>query len=173
MLWALLASAIAGAAVARLVRLPMWALIGAICGAAAWHLSTGQPEAVPDSWALLAQLLIGAAIGSRLNASLLREFRSVLLPGVAAILSIVAVGVLLAWLLVLTREFDPVVAFFGMIPGGAAEMVSGAVGVGGDGPLIASLHVLRLLGVLSALPVLLWLMRRLGPRRCEEDSPEE
>ncbi|OEV30742.1 hypothetical protein AN219_09050, partial [Streptomyces nanshensis] len=57
----------------------------------------------------------------------------------------------------------PAPALLGSIPGGVGEMVSAAAGLGADSGLVAGMHLIRLVVVLSALPLLLrWARRRYG-----------
>jgi uncharacterized membrane protein AbrB (regulator of aidB expression) len=93
MLVALMASGAVGAFVARALRVPLWPMTGAIVGAAVLHLVLGGASQVPAWWSLLAQVLVGTAVGSRVNPGLVREFRAVLVPGTVAVLSIVLAGI--------------------------------------------------------------------------------
>ena len=50
---------IAGAALGRLIRMPLWPLTGAIIGSGAVHLAVGMEVVVPLGWTFIAQWLDG------------------------------------------------------------------------------------------------------------------
>ena len=52
-------------------------------------------------------------------------------------------------------------AVFGMVPGGVGEMVSAVASLGGDSALVAGMHLVRLLIVVSVIGLLVrWFQRR-------------
>lgn len=152
----LLAAGAAGAAVGRLVRLPFWPLTGSLLGVAGMNLASGGALAVPGWWSVLAQVLVGSAVGATIVPGVFRDFRSVLVPGVLAVVAILGVGVVTGLLLAAVVEVDPVAAVFGTVPGGVGEMVAAATALQADSALVAGMHVIRLLVVLWSLP---WLVR--------------
>ncbi|MGH3384161.1 MAG: AbrB family transcriptional regulator [Nocardioidaceae bacterium] len=150
----LLASGAAGAAVGRLLRLPMWPMTGALAGAALMHVLVGGHFVAPGWWSVLAQVLVGTAVGATVAPNLLREFRSVLVPGAVAVLAIVGIGVGCGLAIGALHLLDPTVAVFGTVPGGVGEMVAAATALDVDSALVAAMHTVRLLAVLWLLPVL-------------------
>lgn len=163
-----------GAAAGRLVRLPMWPLTGALIGGAVVHIAAGGQLSVPTWWSTSAQVLVGAAVGATIVPGIGRQFRAVLLPGLVAVTSIIGVGVVCGLLIATTGRVDSVVAVFGMVPGGVGEMVAAATALNADSAVVAGMHVVRLLAVLSVLPVLVrvarWLARGQGPGGPTEES---
>ena len=59
-----LASGALGAAAGWVVRLPMWPLTGSIAGAAIMHALVSGSSSAPSWWGVLAQVLVGAAVGA-------------------------------------------------------------------------------------------------------------
>jgi membrane AbrB-like protein len=168
----LLAGGMLGAVVAKQLRLPMWPITGSIAGAAVVHLVAGGSAQVPGWWAFVAQVLVGTAVGVTVRPGVLRDFRTVAIPGSIAVVVIVGVGVGSGVLMAAMGVLDPTVAVFGMVPGGVGEMVAAATALGADTPLVAALHLARLLVVLGALPLFVrWARRRAGPP--EEDRPAD
>lgn len=159
----LLASGVAGAGAGRLLRLPMWPLTGSILGAAAVHVLVGGTAVAPTWWSVVAQVLVGTAVGAAIAPGVLAEFRAVLLPGVLAVVSILGVGVLCGLAIAATGRVHLASAVFGMVPGGVGEMVAAATALRADGALVAGIHVTRLLVVLSVLPLLVRWARRWSP----------
>lgn len=152
-----------GAAIARLLRLPLWPITGAIAGSAAIHLTLALEVELPRWWTIAAQVLVGTAVGSRVNLASLARLRGVLVPALLAVISIVVVGVAIGLAIGSLGLIDPVVATLGSIPGGGGEMVAAATALHSDSAVVAGMHVLRILVVMTTLPPLLhWLMNR-GP----------
>ena len=146
----------AGAAIGRQLHLPMWPLTGSILGAATIHL-LGFGAAVTPAWlALAGQLLVGCAVGSTVGRALFTTFRRISRPGAVVVVSILGVGAAGGAGLALAELLEPTPALLGSIPGGVGEMVAAAAGLGADSALVAGMHLIRLLLVLSALP---WLLR--------------
>lgn len=151
-----------GAAVGRLLRLPMWALTGALLGSAAFHLAVGVGGGLPWWWTFVAQVAVGSAVGSRLGPSVLQDFRTILVPGVTAVLVIIPAGIGVGLAIWATGRAGLVESVFGMVPGGVGEMVAAVAGLGGDSALVAGMHFVRLLVMLTALHFAVRWLRRGG-----------
>ncbi|MGH3308366.1 MAG: AbrB family transcriptional regulator [Nocardioides sp.] len=159
----LLAGASVGAALGRLARLPMWPLTGALIGAGAVHLAIGGGAKLPIWLVFVAQVLVGSTLGARLGPTALREFRDVFAPGMVSVLATVAVGIGLGLALWSTNGLGLVESVFGMVPGGVGEMVAAVASLGGDSALVAGMHLVRLLVVVSVIGWLVrWFQRRDG-----------
>ena len=159
----LLAGGSAGAAVGRLIRLPMWPLTGALIGASTVHLALGGGGVLPSGLVFVAQVLVGSTLGARLGPTALREFRAVMTPGMVAVLVTVAAGIGLGLALWSSNGMGLVEAVFGMVPGGVGEMVAAVASLGGDSALVAGIHLVRLLVVVSVMGWLArWFQRRDG-----------
>lgn len=165
---ALLAGGVAGAAVGRLARLPLWPLTGALLGAGAVQLVVGNGAPFP-SWAVFAaQVLVGSTVGARLGPTVLREFRQVMAPGVSAVLVTVVVGIGLGVGLWWSLPVGLVEALFGMVPGGVGEMVAAVASLDGDSALVAGMHLIRLLVVVTVMGSLATWFRRRSERHSAE-----
>jgi uncharacterized protein len=159
----LLAGASVGAALGRLARLPLWPLTGALIGAGAVHLAIGGGAKLPIWLVFVAQVLVGSTLGARLGPTALREFRDVMAPGIVAVLVTVAAGIGLGLALWSSNGLGLVESVFGMVPGGVGEMVAAVASMGGDSALVAGIHLVRLLVVVSVMGWLArWFKRRDG-----------
>ncbi len=169
LLLSLLAGGSVGAALARLVRLPMWPLTGALVGSSAVHLAVGGGGTLPSGLVFAAQVLVGSTLGARLGPTVLREFRAVMAPGTVAVLATVAAGIGLGLALWASNGLGLVEAVFGMVPGGVGEMVAAVASLGGDSALVAGIHLVRLLVVVSVIGWLVrWFQRRDGDGRAPD-----
>lgn len=157
----LVVSSGAGAWLGKRLRLPMWPLTGAILGGLVPTLLWPSSIDVPASWRIAAQVLVGTAVGAGIEAGVMREFLRVAVPGVLAVVSIIGVGVAGGLLVGGTGHLDHLSAMLGMIPGGVGEMVASATSLHADVPVVAGMHVVRLVTSLAALPLVLRTVARL------------
>ena len=157
----------AGSLLGGLLRIPGGTMLGGLVAVAALRLS-GIAQPLGGEWSLAGQVLIGAAVGSSLDREVLGTFRQVLVPGVLAVLATLAGGVAVGAMLMATTDLGPTVAFFGAAPGGMSEMTAAAVALGASGPVVAAMHLVRIVAVLAILPVLL----RRASRRARIDLSE-
>jgi uncharacterized protein len=159
----LVAGGAAGAFVGRLLRVPMWPLTGALVGSALVHLAVGGGAVMPTWCVFAAQVLVGSTLGARLGPGVVREFLDVVVPGLVAVLLTVAAGVGLGLVMWSGHRVGLVEAVFGMVPGGLGEMVAAVAGQNGDSALVAGMHVVRVLVVITVMDrVVRWLRRRDG-----------
>jgi uncharacterized protein len=167
-LLAVLAGGSAGAALGRLLRLPMWPLTGALAGAATVHLAVGGGNVLPTWCVFLAQVLVGSTVGARLGPGVLGSFRAVMVPGVIAVLVTMVVGVGLGLALWSANGIGLVEAVFGMVPGGVGEMVAAVASLNGDSALVAGMHLVRIFVVVTLMGLLVRWHRRRGEQGTEE-----
>ena len=145
----------AGAAVGRLVHLPVWPLTGSILGGAAVHLLGFGALTAPGWLSTLGQLLVGCVVGSSVGRNLFGAIRRVSRPGAVVVVTIIGVGVSAGLVIAAAGWADPAAALLGSVPGGVGEMVAAAAGLGADSALVAGMHLIRLFAVLLTLPLLL------------------
>jgi membrane AbrB-like protein len=160
-----LAVGLAGGLVGYRLRIPGGSLLGAMSAVGAVQLSRVTPLRIDSTWAILGQVLVGAVIGSTMDRRMLSSFRKVLVPGVLAVASMAAAGVLVGTTFAVLGFADPLTALFGLAPGGFAEMTAAAIALGANGPLVATIHVVRVVAVIVLLPLILrpvarWTVRR-------------
>lgn len=151
---ATLAAATVGVLLARLIRLPGGSLLGALFGAAVLHLLVPLPP-LPPSVQLVAQIAIGAVIGSRIRAAVWRDARQWAPAFGAALVALIVAAVAGAQILVLATDLPWRTALLAVVPGGAADATALALAAGVDAPAVAAVHITRqilvLVGVGAAL----------------------
>ena len=149
------------------IRIPGGSMLGAMAAVGAMQLTATSPLQIGAGWAIFGQLLVGAVIGSTLDRRMIKSFRTVLLPGLFAIVTMVVSGVLIGVSIALLGFAEPLTALFGMAPGGFSEMTAAAVALGASAPLVASMHLVRTTAVLVLLPLIL---RPMSRRAVERDA---
>lgn len=156
----LIAGACVGAAAGKLVRLPMWPLTGAMLGAGAVEILVPNDDGIPDAWSFAAQVVMGSVVGASILPGGFKELRKIALPGGIAVVAILALGVAGGLVTAALGGFDPVVTTFGMVPGGVGEMVAAAIALESDSAVVAGIHIVRLVIVLSTLSLVIRIARR-------------
>lgn len=173
-LLAVMSGSAAAALLFRWFRMPLWPLTGGLVGAAAVNLGFGLAVQVPNLVVLLAQLLVGTAIGATIAPDTFRQFRKFLAPGVLAVGAVLAAGLLFGWAFAALGILDPAESMLSLMPGGVAEMVTAGVALGFDGAVIIGAHMVRLFTVLLSLPLVLMVAARIHRRWIAgPDSPDQ
>jgi hypothetical protein len=160
-----LAAGLGGGLAGRALRVPGGSLLGAMVAVGTVQLSSATTLQISPVWALLGQILVGSAIGSTIDPQMLRSFRRVLVPASIAVAATVLSGVLIGVTFAVLGFAAPLTALFGLAPGGFAEMTAAAVALGASGPLVATMHLVRVVAVIVLLPVILRTIARWGAGR--------
>lgn len=155
------------------IRMPGGSMLGAMAAVAVLQLTSPARLDIAPQWGIVGQILVGGVIGSTLDRHMVASFRSVLVPGVVAVASTLVAGVLIGSAFALLGFADPLTSLFGLAPGGMAEMTAAAISLGASGPLVASMHVLRVVAVIVVLPLFLRpVARRAIKRQTGEPLPK-
>lgn len=150
---------VVGVIVARLLRLPAYAMLGPMILSAIAHM-TGLSEAKPPAALVaIAQVVLGCAVGARFAGTSVRLVRDAMMMSVGATVALMAVTV--AFSLALGRisglSADNVLLAFS--PGGLAEMSLVAIALHSDAAFVATHHIVRILIVITCAPLVFRLTR--------------
>ncbi len=145
---------LAGIPLARLVRLPVPALLGPLLVAAAADLSglsggAGVPAAVEAA----AFVLIGLAVGLRFTVASLRTVGRALPLALAITAGLVAACAGLGEVLAAATGVSRLDAYLATTPGGLYAVLATATGTGADATFVLAVQVLRLFVMLLAAPL--------------------
>ena len=159
---------IVGYVIAARLRLPAYAIIGPLLLSASIHLAGLTASGVPSPIAASAQLVVGAALGSRFAGISLGQMGRV--AWLAALTSIILIGsaVGVATLASLILDITASTLFLALAPGGLAEMSLIALALGVDTAFVTIMHFLRVVLVVVLAPPA---FRILPGRRPLEPSP--
>ena len=156
----LMAATLVGGFVFQAIGLPNAFVLGSLAVAIPLTAAEIDLSSLPTVASNLAQLMLGAALGSRFQPDFLtgahRFVAAVVLTVVLSILLSVAFGVGLAW--AAGQQWGTLV--LGNAPGGSAEMCITAKVLQLGVPLVTSFHVTRLVVLLLATPLVFVRMRR-------------
>ncbi len=155
------AAALAGALVARRLRVTAGALLCPLAIAAILSVSGVAGDAgVPALVQSLAFALIGLQVGLRFTVATIREAQELLPWVLGAIFALVAVSAGLAALLVPLAHVSFADAYLATTPGGLPAVLAASVGLGANTTFVVSVQVLRVLIMVVAAPPLVRMVAR-------------
>ncbi len=160
----LLAAAVGGSLLGRWLRLPAPTFLGPMFVSAVLHVTAVSEIAPPMMLVNLAQLLLGTVLGCRFYGVSPRELRD------AGALALGATALTMALAFAFARAMQAVAgvpadqAMLALAPGGLTEMGLIALAIHADVAFVALHHVVRILAIIVAAPVVFRLLRRTSGR---------
>ena len=158
----LIACGVVGYVVARLLRIPAYALVGPMLLSAIVH-AAGFTQSRPPVWLVAAaQVVVGAMVGTRFDGVSARTV------GKAVALAIVATIVLLVLAAIFGQAVESTIgipfsaALLAFAPGGLAEMSLIALSMNVDAAYVSSHHIVRIFLIVLAAPLVFRLLRGRG-----------
>lgn len=155
-------AAIPGVMLARRLRLPGATIMGAVITVGVLSLLNIPVAPLPRELRYVAQVLIGAAIGTTFTRATLDKLRSLFSVCVASLGLLFGLTFIWAGTLHLMTGISFLTAILSVVPGGASDMVIIAMGLGGDASTVAGLQTLRLVTIALTSPLII---RRLARAR--------
>lgn len=160
---ALIACAVVGPLLGRLLRMPAYRLVGPMLASAAVHIS-GLTASVPP-WELvaMAQVVVGTFIGARFAGAPLKWVFKIIGSSLISTSIMLGATIGFAWVLApLTGiPFEAVVLAYS--PGGLAEMSLIALSLGVETAFVATHHVARISMIVIAAPLVFRKLRGRAP----------
>ncbi|TAN56907.1 MAG: AbrB family transcriptional regulator [Magnetospirillum sp.] len=145
--------AVIGAGLARLLRMPAWTLTGPMIVSAGLHLAGLTASRPPAEMVILAQVVTGAAIGSRFRGLRWGEVAVMARPALGATALMLAVSAAAAGLLAVLSDLPFPALLLAFVPGGIAEMCLVALALGQDVAFVSTHHVVRVVLVIMLAPL--------------------
>ncbi|MGY1591052.1 AbrB family transcriptional regulator [Geodermatophilus sp. SYSU D00708] len=159
---------LAGVPLARLLRIPVPALLGPMLVATGLDLSgLSRGAEVPTALGLAAFLLIGLTVGLNFTRDSLRTVGRALPLALAIILGLIAACAGLGAVLTVTTDASALDAYLATTPGGLYAVLATAQDGGADATFVLAVQVLRLFVMLLSAPLLARWLRRAGPGESE------
>lgn len=161
---ALIACAVVGAYLGPKLRLPAAQVIGPMILSSIVHLSGLTASAPPTVAVNIAQLVMGTVVGCRFFGVPFREVGRDICLAFISTLGMMAAACLCAWLVTWQTGIDLKQTLLTFAPGGLPEMSLLTLAMGADVAFVATAHILRILLVIAAAPVMFRLLKvRLKP----------
>ena len=108
-----------------------------------------------------AQLLVGCLLGLSLNRKAFKEFKSVIKPALVITVSLLMCGITTGFIIYKFCKLDIYTAFPSCSAGGMSELSLLAVSLGGDGPKVVVLHLIRMITAVSTMPFIIHVLEKL------------
>ena len=154
---------------ARLLRIPAGPLIGPMTVSAIVHLAGFTDSKPPAELVAAAQLVIGTAIGCRFLGADRREVLRSIAYGIGLATVMLLTVALVAWIGAPLVGVPFPILMLAMAPGGLAEMSLIALALHADVPYVATMHMIRIVIVILAAPLV---FRIFSPRRRGRDAQD-
>jgi uncharacterized protein len=155
----LVACGVVGALAAVHLRLPAPTLLGPMVLSGAAHLADWTASAPPGGLVVVAQVVIGTVMGCRFVGVAPRDVARALLLSAGATGMVLAVAVAFAGILHLAMGLRADQVLLAYAPGGLSEMSLVALATGADVAFVALHHVVRIVLVIVAAPLVFRLLR--------------
>ena len=162
-LWQVLALAgacVLGGLLFTRLKVPAAFVLGAMAVSTAARLGGFYVDALPGPLVTITFILTGALIGSRFAGVSRREFASAAKGGLVATAMTVAIVSLIAYLVSLVVDMPYGQIWLGLSPGALEGMGALGIALGYDTAFIAAHHVIRLLMLSLAIPLVVVLVKR-------------
>jgi membrane AbrB-like protein len=143
--------------------LPSPALFGGLVAGLVRALAVRRRARVPEAANTAAQAVVGVAIGALVDLGTLRTVATNWLPVLGVILGTLALSVGAGVLMRLQPGISPVTGAFAMIAGGAAGITAMARDLGADERMVGVLQYLRVLLIVTLMPVVATLLYGADP----------
>ena len=159
----LAACAVIGALGAPYLRVPAPQILGPMVLSGLVHI-TGVTDAPPPSLIVnAAQLVLGTVIGCRFLGVSIREMAKDLATSAIATIAMLAAALIASYAVAQVTALPMDQVFLSYSPGGLVEMSLLALALGADIAFVATLHILRIVLVIAAAPVVFRAFKRSAP----------
>ena len=142
------------------LRLPAGAMLGSML-AVGIYSCLGFQAFMSSELRIAAQIFVGCLLGLNLNRNTFMQFKTVVKPALIIIVSLLICGMVTGFILFKFCGLDFYTAFLCCTAGGMTELSLLAVTLGGDGPKVAVLHLIRMLAIVSTMPVIVQVLAKL------------
>lgn len=141
-------------------KVPGGMLVGAIIGAAALNIATGQAFIYPQT-RVVAQAMTGAYIGCMMTREDVRHLPRLIRPYLVVLASLLALNLAMAAVFYRTTDLDLLTCLFCAAPGGMSDTPLIAMDMGADSSVVAVMQFVRMLFGMACLPTVIMLSDRL------------
>jgi len=135
------------------IGIPAGAFIGAMIFVTIYNLIANN-AIVPVPFKIAAQIFLGAAIGAGITMNTLKGFKELIVPILIFLILLFIFSIVSAFIISKFTNMDLVTAFFSCCPGGLTEMTIIADSYKANVPVVALIHLSRILSVILIYPLI-------------------
>ncbi|AOT72192.1 AbrB family transcriptional regulator [Geosporobacter ferrireducens] len=136
------------------LKIPAGAMIGAMIFVAVYNIWSSKGF-IPENFKIAAQVLVGGMLGLNFTMDTLYGLKQMLIPALVMILGLIVLSILLGFVISKTTGMDLLTSLFSSAPGGLTEMILTSEAYGADTSKVAVLHLIRLISVITVLPLVI------------------
>ena len=136
------------------LKIPAGGLIGAMVFVAAYNMWTGKGY-MPVSLKLIAQIIVGCMIGLNFTPDAIGGLKGLAVPALMLVGGLLTFSLGLGFFILKMTGLDLVTALFSCSPGGLTDMTLIADAYGAETHKVAVMHLMRLVTVITVLPLLI------------------
>lgn len=153
-MWLALAVSLVGVWAGREFDIPGGAFTGAMLLTGAVNLWLGSLRDAPRWLQTAARALLGTSIGASISNDTLQAIARSLAPVSLMIVAVTMLGIVAAWPISRYTRMRLPTALCGAAPGALPVMVALSEDLGGEAPVVATMHLIRLISILVFVPSL-------------------
>jgi len=140
------------------LKIPAGALVGAMVFVAVYNIYTGQGY-IPKNFKIIAQIVVGAMIGLNFTIEAVAELKNLVFPALILVFGLTFFSLILGVIISKLTGLDLVTALFSSSPGGLTDMSLIAEAYGAETDKVALLHLMRLITVITVLPIMIKILQ--------------
>ena len=143
-----------------LLQLPAGPLIGSMLAVGISNC-LGFKSYMPANVRVICRIIVGCLLGLNLNPKTIMELKTIFLPALIIVSFLFFAGCFIGFVVHKTCKMDIYTAILGSSAGGLTELSILAESIGGDGPKVAVIHLVRILTIITSVPFILTLLEKL------------
>jgi uncharacterized protein len=153
-IWLALAVGLVGVWAGRTFPIPGGAFTGVMLLVGGVNLWLGSLRDAPKWAQTAARSILGLSIGASVTNETVQAIARALVPVVVMIVAVTLVGIAAAWAISRYTRMRLPTALCGAAPGALPAMVTLSEDLGGESPVVATMHLIRLISILLIVPTL-------------------
>ena len=144
-----------GGIVAYRAHVPAGGMVGSMLAVAVVNVFIYPMPLMSSNLRLGAQIVIGAALGLQVTKDAVNSLKTMVLPAIMMTLSLIIAGIIIGYFLHKFTGWDLATSLTSAAPGGMTEMSLVCEAMGGDTPKAALMQLVRMVSVVSIIPMVL------------------
>jgi hypothetical protein len=156
-LWLALAVGLVGVWAGRAFNIPGGSFTGVMLLVGGANLWLGSLRDAPKWLQTSARSVLGLSIGASVTNETIQAIANSLAPVIVMIVAVTVVGIVAAWAISRYTRMRLPTALCGAAPGALPAMVTLSEDLGGEAPVVATMHLIRLISILLIVPTLVTL----------------